>query len=337
MSVQVEPHFFRENYALAEFADGGVLVDLGSGAYFHMNRSAVEVLRALQSASDRASAAELLRASLGLRAEEALAVINGFVSGLATPPPRQSPRERFTYAKGGNGYDVLFRDHPVLFIAADGSSVSVPSALDDDVPPLADRLKAATPKILFLQGVPLLHASACLSERGLIAFSGLSGAGKTTTGRAFAAGGRRLVSEDILVLTRSSPFEAFADGEAAAHAWAAELAEAITRDGAARADCGELAARVTRGPTLPVERILFLDRDRRAGDSIETRRLAPSEALLAIMTSNFLAAADRQAWRRYLAEWSGVASGVPVFEATVPPDLRRLSAAALDYRDSATS
>jgi hypothetical protein len=339
MDVDRAQGFFRENYAVAEFADGGVLVDLSTGAYFHLNHSALDVLRALRTTPDRRSALQHLSDSTGLPWAEAEVVIDQFVADLASPVPRFSQPERFNYVSGKHGYDVLHRDRRVLSLTADGLWVSVPDVEPDDAPPLADRLKAATPKILFLQKVPVLHAAACLTERGLVAFSGLSGAGKTTSGRAFAATGRRLISEDILVLSPDTgpQIEAFADGESAAHVWASQLGASMTREGAMRACCSDLAIRVTSGPRLPLERVLFLDRHRRAGDAIRTRRLSQSEALLALMTNNFLAGADSDTWRQYLDAWALIARSIQGFEAVVPPDLRQLEAALGDYSERAAS
>ena len=61
-------------------------------------------------------------------------------------------------------------------------------------------LRSVVPKLLALRGIRVLHASAVEIDGSLLVFSGQSGAGKTTSAKAFAQAGARLVSEDLLVL-----------------------------------------------------------------------------------------------------------------------------------------
>src|SRR5262249_52962005 len=56
------------------------------------------------------------------------------------------------------------------------------------------------PRVLHLRGTTCLHASAVLLDGKLLAFSGASGAGKSTIAAALAARGCQLVSDDVLPL-----------------------------------------------------------------------------------------------------------------------------------------
>jgi len=55
---------------------------------------------------------------------------------------------------------------------------------------------AYPPKIMFTRGLSVLHAASCAVNGALIAFAGQSGAGKTTTVRAFVQQGAQPVTED---------------------------------------------------------------------------------------------------------------------------------------------
>jgi hypothetical protein len=338
MSGTFERGFSAEDHAVAEFAEGAVLVDLRTGAYFQLNRSALAVFRAVQQTRDRSAAASRISEALGLSIDDALAAADDLVAGLSAAPPRHRQQERFEYAVGPTGYDLLYGDRAVLHLATDGKSVVLPTVVSDDAPSVGERLRAAAPKLLSLQGVRVLHAAACEVGDGLLGFSGLSGAGKTTTARAFAALGPRLVSEDIVVISphRGDIVEAYLDAEPATRDWARRRGDAGARAGAVIA-CADLASIVANGPTRRLERVLFLDRTRRSGLTIRTRRLSAPEALLALMTSNFLASADAGAWRHYLAEWTPIAQAIEALEATVPPTLDLLGAAMRAYSDSAAS
>src|SRR6185436_4749194 len=79
---------------------------------------------------------------------------------------------------------------------------------------LGQYVRAMTPKLLQLRGALVVHASACALPAGVTAFSGESGAGKTTTARAMAAVGGELISEDLMVCTQDGAHSAmFEDGE----------------------------------------------------------------------------------------------------------------------------
>src|SRR5206468_12508877 len=108
-------------------------------------------------------------------------------------------------------------------------------------PKLELYVRSLAPKLLFLRGLTVLHASACAAAGQLVAFSGTSQAGKTTTARAFADAGAALVAEDLVVLAPGSARpEVALEGEARVRAWASATAAALA-GGARAAASRELA------------------------------------------------------------------------------------------------
>jgi len=174
----------------------------------------------------------------------------------------------------------------------------------------------------------------------LIAFSGLSGAGKTTTARAFAKVGALLVSEDLVVLTpnESEPL-AVADGELRAHAWARAVAARLSGAPEAAIECGELAsvAGSLGSDTLPLRSIWFLDSRRREGIEIQRRPLDQVDGLLALIANNFLGVADGEEWRRHIRRGHQVATRLSLSEVTMPAGPERLEQALRPYVTNSAS
>jgi len=110
-------------------------------------------------------------------------------------PARHSHAKRFSYSLDLEVRHTL-PQRPRPFPLRDGQS-SLSRVSDDELLHI-DRLKAATPKILFLQGVPVLHAAACNRIRPR---ASVDSAGPETYTGAPLRHGRRLVSEDLLVIS----------------------------------------------------------------------------------------------------------------------------------------
>src|SRR5204863_8634665 len=122
-----------------------------------------------------------------------------------------------------------------------GTEVKLATA---DGPPrlLEQLLLAVVPKIAALRGGTVLHASAFLDLTDQVtAFSGESGAGKTTAARAVTDSGARLVSEDKLVLSPTvGPVSVLIEGERRLEAWVAPAAAEVASTG--RASCAGLSS-----------------------------------------------------------------------------------------------
>jgi hypothetical protein len=206
------------------------------------------------------------------------------------------------------------------------------------VPQLELYVQALAPKLLFQRGVSVLHASACLVAGRGIAFAGVSGAGKTTTARAFAEAGATLVSEDLLIFSPTQgPGMVVLGGESLVRAWAKGVAIQLGNgDGAGVPFPGTLL-NAGEGPAVRLDRLLLLDRSRRAGTQFTTRTREEHEALAALLMHQFLGAGEPAACRRFIQAATGILLAVATQEATAPNGTELLRTAAADYMSSWTS
>jgi hypothetical protein len=337
------PRPFRERYLLARLPGGGVAVDLETGNYFRLDDAAAEVCAACIEAADAAAAAAELARRRRLPPEQAARMVADTQAALAAAPARGEPQGtyRFLPEPESSGYGLWHGSARVL--AVDGDSLDVRLAVQGPGEPMFDPaaklelyVRSLAPKLLFLRGLTVLHASACAAAGRLVAFAGVSHAGKTTTARAFAEAGARLVSEDLVVLGQDAAAPAVAlDGEPRIRAWASRTAGALAR-GAERAPSAELAG-VADGPTQPLDAVLFLDPSRRAGDDFSVRRLDGGDGLVALMENDFLGAASPRGWRRFFESAAALATATELGEVTAPAGAERVAAAARRYMSSWTS
>lgn len=329
-----------QRYSFASFGDEAVLLDLETGGYFMLNRTAELICRILFEEQRREDAERRVSSQFGIRASEARAAIDEMARQLSTAPIRGSYAGPFTYLPTGNGYNLCYDEVPVLGIRSDGLSAErFPAAVSQIT--LAHALRVAVPKLMSLRGLTVLHASSCHVGTGLTAFCGLSGAGKTTTARAFAAAGMDLFSEDLIVLAPEPPnseVRALLGAEAAAHAWARDTGARAMGRAETEIDCGDLPGLVVGvRNAIPLTRIIFVDANRRSGDAIQLTRLRPAEALVHVMTSNFLGSADWRAWEAYFQRSSKVAQSVTADLAIMPNGTEALALAASRYRANSAS
>jgi hypothetical protein len=337
------PDVRPERFVLATFADGAVLLDLDSGVAFALNATAAFVWeRRLGKRDDESVEAveAALAARFGLAQEQARADVAATLALPAThafPPP---PGD-FWYERDGAGYRFSFRGKPVLEIAGDGAGVRALAPLTPAEAAL--HLLAVSPKLLALRGATVLHAGAVLGDDGrVVAFSGPSGAGKTSAARAFVAAGLGAVSEDKLIVRAGdgggAPV-AMVSGEARIAAWVSRLgAELVAAPPGTFCAAGDLAEAAAARPALPVAEILLVDAARRAGDDI-TRAppLGPARTAAALFPQIFYGSDTRDAWQLQLDAIAALARAVPVSLATMPDGLDRLPAAARRYAETTRS
>jgi hypothetical protein len=325
-------------FSLASFGDEAVLLDLESSGYFMVNRSAERIFRILIEEGQRDSVERRVAAELRISDLSARAAVEDVMRQLAAPPARLSFPGPFTYLPLENCYQLSIEGRPILDIRKDGRSARRPHGLPAPIP-LAHTLRVAAPKLLSHSGLTVLHASACQTSSGLTAFCGLSGAGKTTTARAFATEGMELFCEDLIVLAppgADSRPRALVGAEKAAHGWAREAA-ARTGDGE-EIDCSDLPGLVVApGQTVALTRIIFIDVSRRTGDAITVRRMRPAEALVQILLSNFVGSADRSNWESYFQRSAMIVRSAEMSLATMPAGIDKLPAAIRRYRESSAS
>ena len=330
---------FRDRYAVQTLQDGGILIDLSTGDFTRLNVTAAAICEALSFTDDLSMVAEDIAARLGTDRENAVLAIKSTTDALALPAPRRKPIGAFHYqiAPFGDGYDLMVEGTTRLRVSADGRSIRSlpdPSMRESQ---LYEYVRSVAPKILFLRGAGVVHGAACLTTRGLLAFCGESGAGKTTTVRAFVEAGARPISEDLLVLASGSPLSIFANGEKAVHGWARAAAERLFALPDQDMPTDDLE-KALAGDTLPIDRIWMIAADRRtANERLVPSPIGATEALVAIIATFFLGAASADGWRRFLALTAQISTGVPVFDTRVPNGVDRLRAAAKLYTESSTS
>jgi hypothetical protein len=324
---------FGDRFALAITPDGGVAVDLHTGAYYRLDTLAARVCEALANSHSLSGAAERLTEQKvvdQVRAGEAVrAVLQGLTS--ADAAAAAIPAEPFTFKPWPGGHALDDGTGPVLWVDAGGSELKLLRELRSLRFPLEFYLRVVSPRIIFLRGGTVLHASACTIEGRLIAFCGRSGAGKTTTARALGRHGASLISEDLLVLSLSEgAVSARPQGEGIILRWASLLAETLRQNPDRAAPCGEIDV-VHKGPTAPIDQLCFIDPARRRGADIKTVALTPTECLYEVIPSNFLGSADSRHWRRFLDSSLMVARAVSAAMVWMPDGIPALEQAAARY------
>jgi Coenzyme PQQ synthesis protein D (PqqD) len=356
---------FAERFALSPFADGGVLLDLSTGALYRLNIVATQVCAALGRGAPPAEAARELAQSFGLTRAAATRDVRAVLAGLeigagddARPGPAPKP---MTFEADDAGFVLRWHGEPVWRIHRHGRTITrLPGADQPDLPPELP-LQWVAPHLLALQHQPILHASAVQWGSGVLAFSGASGAGKTTLARLFAAEGCLRVSEDLLLLSldQGTP-GVLVHAEDSLRRWVAAKHEQLERQTSDELHVGDLADAV-RGAARPLHAVLLLDRTRRvqsggqsvqpldprsahlpppdapAGHHILTERLAPADALVLLLRNGFAELRQREIWCELLQTARAIVTHVPVSNATVPHGIAALQQAVRDYNTTQVS
>jgi hypothetical protein len=327
---------FADRYLLARFSTGGVLVDLVTGNYFRLNRSAALVCDFLRGANDAKEAEDSVSRELKISPEEAAHTIDSVVATLSTPTFHGEIQGPYHFHPSEGGYRLWHGDRCVLEVNAGRIRLAsgAESASETQVELYT---RALAPKLLFQKQITVLHASACLISGKLMAFAGLSGAGKTTTARAFRGAGARLVSEDLTLLVQERGFpELVVEGEGFVHSWAKRAATQLLSE-PQKSLPSDLLLGATGGSTVRLDRILVLDRNKRKGTEFATSPLSEPDALISLMTHGFLGAVEPEAWRRFFASAITLLETVDVRDVSAPDGIERLVPAATRYISSTAS
>jgi hypothetical protein len=319
---------FGQRYLLASYPTGGVVVDLESGNYYRVNRSAVLVCEAMCAGGDIEGR---IAAELQVPRDEARQLLADVAAGLAAPTVRDTPQGAYHFYPAERGYVLVHGARTVLEINGPDLEIRLPT--ESPIPSKAQLelyVRALAPKLLFQLGFVVLHASACVAAGKVLAFAGLSGAGKTSTARAFAAAGARLISEDLVVVQNDKCAELFVDAEAAIHRWARNLADELLSDPLRMLGPGSLAA-FASGATARLDQILFLDQGERSGIEFAGSALMEPDALVSLMTHDFLGAVEPGTWRRFFSGAVALLESADFRKLSTPNGLDHLIPAASRY------
>jgi hypothetical protein len=341
-NATLSSHFssFTDRFALAPLDGAGVLLDLLTGGVYELNAGAAQICMALARGEAEAAIVERLARSFGLSRATAVhdvRTVLAQLTQLAAETQVIRPPHLLTFEATADGFLMRYRGQAILRIDPSGRSLvyeADPGQIG--IEPIL-LLRWAVPHLLALQHQPVLHGSAVQHGEGVLAFSGYTGAGKTTLARQFAAIGATLVSEDLLVISCEQDVPAvFVEGETVLHNWAAEQSPQLMGGGTVRIDADGLREAV-RGATLPLHELLLVDRGRRSGAVIATQSLPPAEALVCLLEHGFGEVPHRKVWAELLETCRIIASASSIRRATLPQGLEALQAAARSYRSTTAS
>jgi hypothetical protein len=312
-----------DRYALVEIRTGALMLDLVSGAIVELNESGKAIWqRALDGASEAKIAADLAaRHALDLdtAARHVREALGAPFDGFPEAPPSD-----FHYERRGNQYVFTFRGDDAFLVDEGGQTVTLIAAPTSVS--LSYLLHAIAPKVIALRGQSVLHASAVALGGRIFAFAGLSGAGKTSTARAFARSGLPLVSEDKLIIrTGETGTLVAASGEKTVAEWVAATARTLAS--AKRATCADLD-RAIDGETMPLAEIGFLDVRRRTRGSFAARALSETETAAAAFRNAFYGSDANADWIRHLRTAASIGRTVSGFDLSLPDGIDRLDEAA---------
>ncbi|HEU5076819.1 MAG TPA: hypothetical protein VFU02_21665 [Polyangiaceae bacterium] len=107
-------------------------------------------------------------------------------------------------ARQAGGYRLNFGEESEFWLSGDGQKIRCFRSTPATATVRHYLLDHVLPRALDLWGLNPLHSTAVATSRGVLAFLGASGTGKSTIAAALVARGCELVSDDCLVLSRSA-------------------------------------------------------------------------------------------------------------------------------------
>lgn len=311
-------------YSFVETKPGGFLLDTTTGTIFSLNDSAAQIWRSRLHGNEPTVIARQVARRYGVAPDVAARDVESALRVPTTGTPPRPPSDFLYERRDDHNYVFSFQGISVFEVDDRGTHVRL--ACRDMPRPLPYLLQAVIPKILSLRGHLVIHASAVELGDSAVAFTGLSGAGKTTTARSLARHGGRILCEDKLFLRVSptgnvdTPIEA----EAVMKAWIADKAPALARH--SDASCAPLDE-AARGPSLPLRELGALDVSRRRGTQVAASKLARQDAATTVFRQMFWGSDAITDWRRLLGESVALASRISVYELELPNGLHELDRA----------
>lgn len=312
-------------FALRRIGVGGLLLDVVAGTLFELNEVAALVWeRHLGGAGNDDIAAGLVD-RYGIPPEAAQRDV-GETLAASTHGGAPSVAGDFSYDRTRDAFVFSAQGKPVLKVDDRGQHLFV-EATALSIERLRHYVIAIAPKLLTLRGQIVLHAAAVATGGGVVAVSGISGAGKTTSIRALVRAGAQLVSEDkLLLIVRPDRTEVVLKGEPEIDAWADLIASELKHAG--QVPLLSLDS-VTSGPRLPLAEIGFIEANRRIGSSIVAEPLPPVQIAGSVFRSGFHGSDEPEYWRQQLDAAAHVGGTVAAFNLTMPNGVALLDAASV--------
>lgn len=326
---------FRQRFALETFDEGGVILDVETGNYFELDRAAARICRAMYLEQTQTGLIRAIREDLDISQAAAGRAVEDVTAALDVMVGRNPPEGPLLYAPHEDGY--VYRHGTTTVVRIDNLGDTFRLVGGGQLLGVSGCVRAVTPKLLALQGITVLHASAVLIGQRIFAFSGKSGAGKTTTARAFARSGDELISEDLVVLKAGTDSVGVVhSAEPSIRRWQAETEEKLRLDPETIVSSHPLRT-IAEGPVIPLQGVSFLDVDRRRGDTIEQEILPRPVSLRFLLENLFLGTVQPARWREHLRQTRMIAGIVRTHGLTVPNGIDALTRAAQAYRTNSTS
>lgn len=187
--------------------------------------------------------------------------------------------------------------------------------------------------VLRLRGAACVHASAIAVNGGALLVCGPAGAGKSTTAAAFAARGRKVLSDDVAALDAGGDrvtvraayphLRLWPDAVRALYGQGADLPPLTPNWDKRYLDLAE-GGGAFHARALPVAGVAILG-GRRAEDAPRLEPMRAADAVLALVANTYMGwLPDLAAQARDLALYARLAREVPVFRATAHADPARL-------------
>lgn len=313
---------------LERFDGGGVALHLKTGACFRLNEVAVEICEKLSRGLSIEKAALEIAGAFDVSLDKARADIIAIKSALESAKPLKKIEDPLSYEAKPDEHLVLVQGSPALRVDPKNKTLELMGRASPDT--IRDAIDGVLPKLLALRNIVTLHASAVEIGGVVRAFSGASGAGKTTTAHAFAAISAKLIAEDVLALRieNGEPL-AVLSAERGLRQWGLEAERILDKNPQARIDFTSLDELI-QGEALPLASIYFLDANRRKGRSIELLPLAPPDLMVSLLSNVFLASTEPEEWQLSAKMLARVARASEGALATMPRGVDALRAAALE-------
>jgi hypothetical protein len=314
-----------KGFALVALPDGALLLEIASGTVYSLNRTAALIWEAYLGGEGDDLIAINIAAQYDLAPEIALKDVKAALC-LPSEYTTRAPSD-FRYERLSDRYLFSYKGEATFEIEQHGRTLHAGDLIRRRPAMAPQLLQAVLPKILALRGHLVLHASAVRVGKAIIAFTGSSGAGKTTTARALVEAGASPVSEDKLVLKldESGNVLVLLDGERALLRWIDEIASDLAAGrGVGCAPVDELV----EGSSMRLLQLGVLEESRRHEGSLAIRQMSSSEAASVVFNNSFLGSDQPSTWIAQLKSSARVAAQVAVSEMAMPQGLAGLRLAA---------